>query len=100
MAMPLYKIAFILSGLLLVPLAFMQVMMRRQVHNANYGVSGAEISPWDLRFVNAIFGKYGIWNLHKKAYERSALRSSFMIVGIAWLAVVLFAALGFVLARR
>src|SRR5689334_8955703 len=98
--MPLYEKAFILSGVLLVPLAFIQVVMRRQAHDANYGIGGSVISPWDARFANAMFGRYGIWSLHKKAYERSVLRLSFVALGVAWLVSVMVATLIFVLAHR
>ena len=87
--MPIHQIAFICSGVLVVPLAFMQVAMRRQVHNASYGSGSSEVSPWDERFVNPVFGKHGIWNLHKKAYERSALRSAFIVFSAVWLVSVL-----------
>jgi hypothetical protein len=94
--MPMYKIAFIVAAALLAVLAFIQVTMRRQVHEANYG--NPEISPWDVRFANDMFGQYGIWNLHKRAFERSALRSWFLALSVAWLVSALFAIVGFLLA--
>ena len=69
--------------------------MRRQVHDAKYGVGSPEISPWDVRFVNAMFGEHGIWNAHKKAYERNILRSSFIALSAAWLVSMLVAVLAF-----
>jgi hypothetical protein len=93
--MPLHQVAFICSGALLLPLAVIQVIMRRQIHEANYGIGSPEISPWDVRFVNGMFGKHGIWNAHRKAYERSALRSSFVVLSAAWLVSVLVAVLAF-----
>lgn len=93
--MPLHQVAIICSFVLLVPLVFIQEAMRRQVHNANYGIGSPEISPWDVRFVNHMFGQHGIWNLHKKAYERSALRSLFIVFSAAWLVSVLVALLAF-----
>src|SRR5215467_6195778 len=94
--MPLHRVAFICSGVLLVPLAVIQVIMRQQVHDANYGIGSPEISPWDVRFVNEMFGEYGIWNAHKKAYQRSALRSSFIALSAAWLVSLLVAVVAFV----
>jgi len=93
--MPLHQIAFMCSGVLLVPLAFIQVAMRRQVHNANYGLGSPEIGPWNVRFVNPIFGQHGIWNLHKKAYARSALRQAFIVFSAVWLISVLVAVIAF-----
>ena len=95
--MPLHQVAFICSGVLLVPIAVIQVIMRRQVHHAIYGIGSPEISPWDVRFINAMFGEHGIWNAHTKAYERSALRSSFVVLSIAWLVSVLVAVLAFLI---
>jgi hypothetical protein len=93
--MPLHQVAFVCSGVLLVPLAVIQVIMRRQVHDANYGIGSQEISPWDVRFVNDMFGKHGIWNAHKNAYEHSGLRSSFVVLFAAWLVSALVAVLAF-----
>ena len=95
--MPLYRLAFICSGVLLVPLALIQVVMRRQVDDADYGIGSPEISPWDVRYLNSMFGKHGIWNTHKKAYEHSALRSLFVVLSAAWLLAVLVAASAFLL---
>ncbi|SRR6266496_5780133 len=91
--MPLYEIAFVAAVVLLAALSFMQVMMRQQVHHARFG--NQEISPWNERFSNNLFGQYGIWNLHKRAYERSLLRSSFWLVSIAFLVSVMLALCGF-----
>jgi len=93
--MPLHQVAFICSGVLVAPLAVIQVIMRRQAHDANYGIGSPEISPWDVRYVNGMFGKHGIWNAHKKAHERSALRSVFIVLSAAWVASVLVAVLAF-----
>lgn len=93
--MPLYQIAFICSGVLLVPLAVTQVIMGRQVHDANYGIGSPEISPWDVRYLNHMFGKHGIWNAHKNLWARSALRSLFIVFSAAWLVSVLVAVLAF-----
>jgi hypothetical protein len=87
----IHQVAFVCSGVLLLPLAVIQVIMRRQVHDANYGIGSPEITPWNVRFVNGMFGRHGIWNAHKKAFERSALRSSFAVLLAAWLASVLVA---------
>ena len=93
--MQLHQLAFICSGVLIVPLVVIQVIMRRQVHHANYGIGSPEISPWDVRFVNHMFGEHGIWNVHKKAYERSALRSLFIVLSGVWVVSVLVAVLAF-----
>jgi hypothetical protein len=77
--MPLYEAAFVAAVALFAALTFMQVMMRQQVHHARFG--SHEISPWNERFSNSLFGQYGIWNLHKRTYERSGLRSSFVVRG-------------------
>jgi hypothetical protein len=98
MAMPLHEIAFVVSGLLVIPLALIQLTMRRQVHDANYG--SPEISPWDVRFVNSMFGQHGIWILHKRTFQRSALRSWCMALCIAWLVSVMVAIISLVLAHR
>jgi hypothetical protein len=95
--MPLHQVAFICSGVLIVPLGVIQVIMRRQVHDANYGIAPPEIGPWNIRFVNDMFGTHGIWSAHKKAYERSALRSSLVLLFAAWLVSALVAVLAFLL---
>ena len=76
--MPIYKIAFGVVVVLVTVLAFMQVTLRRQAHEATYGNQG--ISPRDVRYANSLLGQNGIWNLHKRAYKRSGLRSLFLIV--------------------
>jgi hypothetical protein len=99
LTMALPQVAFICSCVLLVPLAVMQVIMRRQVQNAKYGIGSPEISPWAVRFANEMFGSHGIWNAHKRAYERSALRSAFVVVSAAWLAFVLLALVAFLVGK-
>jgi hypothetical protein len=81
--MPLYEIAFGSAIVFFAALSFMQVMMRQQVHHARFGDQA--ISPSDVRFSNNLFGQYGIWNLHKRAYERSALRYSFVAASMVFL---------------
>lgn len=88
---PLYKSAFSVAAVLLVVLALMQVHMRRQVHHANYGNDA--VNPWDTRFVNSMFGIYGIWNQHKRAYEQSGIRSWFLGLLFAWIVCVALAVL-------
>jgi hypothetical protein len=56
-----------------------------------------KIGPWDVRYLNGMFGKHGIWNAHKKAYERSALRSSYGALLGAWIVAVLVAVIAFFL---
>jgi hypothetical protein len=92
--MSVYRIAFILSSLSLAALAFIQITMRRQVHGANYGHQ--EISPWDVRYANDMGN---IWRLHKRAFERSALRSWFIVLFVAWIGSSLLAVVGFVVSR-
>lgn len=46
--MPLYESAFGVAVVLFAALAFMQVMMRQQVHHARFG--NQEIGPSDVRF--------------------------------------------------
>jgi hypothetical protein len=82
--MPLYEIAFVVAAILFAALGFMQHVMRQQVHQARFG--NQQISPWDVRYSNPLFGQYGIWALHKRAYERSGLRSLFLAVSLALLA--------------
>jgi hypothetical protein len=95
--MPLYEIAFGAALVLFAALLFMQVMMRQQVQHARFG--NQEISPWNERFSNNLFGQDGIWNLHKRAYERSLLRSSFLAVSVACLVSVMLAVCGFLYLR-
>jgi hypothetical protein len=80
--MPLYEIALIVAVILFTALALMQ-LMRQQVHQARF--DNQQISPWDVRCSNSIFGQYGIWMLHKGAYQRSGLRLSFLAVLLALL---------------
>ena len=96
--MPIYKIAFGVAAVLLVALVFIQVNMRRQVHDANYG--NEEVGPWDVRFANNMFGRYGIWNLHKRSFERSTLRSWFLGLFVAWIVSVAVALLDLIVAHR
>ena len=82
--MALHEIAFIAAVILFAVLGCMQHVMRQQVHRARFG--DQEISPWDVRYSNPLFGQYGIWTLHNRAYERSVLRSWFVGVSILMLA--------------
>ena len=59
--MALYGIAFTVAVILFAVLGFMQHVMRQQVHHARFG--NQEISPWDVRYSNPLFGQYGIWTL-------------------------------------
>lgn len=88
--MPTHMISFIVSGALLAALAFIQVTIRRQVHEAEFGIQ--EISPWDVRFANDMGA---IWKRHKRAFPHSALRSWFLALSAAWIASVLFAIFDF-----
>jgi hypothetical protein len=89
--MPLYQIAFLCAGVLVVPLAVIQVVMRQQAHDATYGF-GAEISPFDARSLSDMIS---IWRAHKRAYERSVLRCTFIVIAVAWLVSVLVATFAF-----
>ena len=82
--MPLYEIAFVVAFILFAVLAFVQHIMRQQLHRARFGKQ--EISPWDERYSNPLLGQFGIWTLHKRAYERSRLRLSFLAILFAFLA--------------
>jgi hypothetical protein len=95
--MPLYEIAFGVAAVLFATLSFMQVMMRQQVHHARFG--NQEINPSDVRYSNDIFGQYGIWNLHKRTYERSALRSSFVAASVAFLVCAIVGVCDFLFVR-
>ena len=95
MPMQVHQIAGCVSVLLLVPLAFIQVVMRRQVHDAHYGTGSKEVSPWDPKYVNAMFGKYGIWRFHKQAFARSGVRSAFVGLAVLWAVCVLVGILAF-----
>lgn len=96
--MPVYEIASLISVVLFFVLSFLQVIMRQQVHQARFG--NQEISPWDVRFSNSLLGQYGIWNLHKRAYERSFLRSFFIAISLALLACVIVAVGSFLIRRE
>jgi hypothetical protein len=85
--MPLYEIAFVAAVILFGALSIMQVRMRQQVHHARFG--NQQISPWDWHFSNNLLGLYGIWRLHKRAYERSGLRLSFLAVFVALLVSII-----------
>lgn len=95
--MPLYEITFGVVAVLFFALVFMQVMMRQQVHHARFG--NQEISPSDVRFSSDLFGQHGIWNLHKRAYERSALRSSFVAASVAFLVCTIVGICDFLFVR-
>ena len=55
--------------------------MRRQVHEGRYG--NQQVGPWDAHFVNTLLGQHGLWNSHKRLYQRSRLRSCFSALLIA-----------------
>lgn len=76
--MQLYQVAAGAAAILFLALCFMQVILRNQVHRAKYG--NEKIQPWDVRFGNTFLGSNGTWMLHKRAYERSILRSTFIVV--------------------
>jgi hypothetical protein len=95
--MPVYEIAFVAAVVLFVALSFVQVMMRQQVHHARFG--NQEVSPLDVRFSNNLFGQYGIWKLHKRAYERSGLRSTFVAASVAFLVSIMVGVCDFLYVR-
>ena len=95
--MPLYEIAFVAAIVLFAALSFMQVMMRQQMHHARFG--NQETSPWDVRFSNNLFGQYGIWKLHKRANERSGLRSTFVAASAALLVSIIVGVCDFLYVR-
>jgi len=89
-------------GVSLVVLFFSLVLiaeaMRRRVHEARY--QNQQISPWDVRFQNDLLGQYGIWNSHKRLYQRSSLRSWFWTVLIALFVSMVLGAYVYVYACR
>jgi hypothetical protein len=79
-----YEITIVVSLVVLfIALTLLNYMMRRQVHEARFG--SEEISPWDVRFVNDLFGESGIWNSRKRLYQRSRLRLWLVTLSIAFL---------------
>lgn len=85
--MPLYEIAFGVAAVLLCALVLMQHTMQQEVHHARFG--NQEINPWDVRYSTNLFGQCGTWKLHKRAYARSGVRSSFVTVCVALLVSVI-----------
>ena len=77
--MPLFGIAFAVAALLFLVLVILQTVLRQQVHEARFGVQ--EIHPRDPRFANDLGV---IWKEHKRVFERSALRTLFLAVFIAF----------------
>jgi hypothetical protein len=100
LAMPFYRIAIICFFVMLVPIAAIQEMMRRQVNDAKYGIGSPDLSPWDVRFVNEMFGKHGIWKAHKQAYERSVTRAAFIVFSAAMLISAVVALVAFLVGTR
>ena len=96
--MPLYGIAFVVAGIFFAALAVIQHIMRQQVHHARFG--NQEISPWDRRYSNPLLGQFGIWTLHKRAYERSGLRLSFLAALLALLVSVILGFCHFLYVRH
>jgi hypothetical protein len=90
--MALHQVALICSCVLVVLLAVIQVIMRRQAHDAKYGIGNHEVSPVEVRYSNDMCA---IWKAHKEVFERSALRSVFIVLFVAWLVFTLVAALSF-----
>jgi len=78
-------------------LVFLQEIMRRQVQDANYGKQ--EISPFDVRFANNLFGAYGIWSQHKRLHARSRLRMCFLIALAAFIALLILGASSYIYAH-
>ena len=95
--MPFYEMSLLMAIGLSAVLAFLQVLMRQQVHQARFG--NQEISPWDNRFSNDLLGRSGIWKLHRHVYERSLLRSLFVTVLVALILCVAAAIYGFFYVR-
>jgi hypothetical protein len=95
--MRLYEIASLIAVGLFAVLAFLQIIMRQQVHDARFG--NEEISPWGARFSNGLLGQCGIWKLHRRAYQRSGLRFLSLAVSVALLLFVGAAVYGFFYVR-
>jgi hypothetical protein len=96
--MRLYGIAIVVAVILFAVLGFLQHILRQQVHRAHFG--NQEISPWDARYSNPLLGQYGIWTLHKRAYERSGLRLSFLAILLALLACLIVGVCHFFFVRH
>ena len=96
--MPLYEVAFVAAVILFGALSLMQVRMREQVHHARF--RNQQISPWDWHFSNNLLGVYGIWKLHKRAYERSGLRSTFVAASVALLMAIIVGVCDFLYVRH
>src|ERR1019366_5041935 len=79
-----YEIVFGISSILFFAMVFATELMRRQVHTSRYG--NQRISPWDHRYVNSLLGQHGIFSFHKQLYERSCLRTCFLVLSAAFLA--------------
>jgi len=95
--MQLYEIAFVVAVILFGAISLIQVRMREQVHHARFG--NQKISPWDWHFSNNLLGLYGIWKLHKRAYERSDLRVTLVAVSVAFLVSIIVGVCGFLYVR-
>jgi hypothetical protein len=95
--MPLYEIAFVAAVILFGALSIMQVRMREQVHHARFG--NQRISPWDWHFSNNLLGLYGIWKLHKRSYERSVIRRTFVAASVALLVSIIVGVCDFLFVR-
>jgi hypothetical protein len=95
--MSMYEIAFVSAVIFFGALTFIQVRMREQVHHSRFG--DQQISPWDRRFSNNLLGLYGVWKLHKRAFERSGLRSAFVAASVAFLVSVIVGVCDFLYTR-
>ena len=95
--MRVYEIAFDLAVCLMAALGCLIEVMRRQVHRVRYGEQ--EVGPWNARYVNDLFGRYGIVGLHRRFHERSCVRSWFWAVLVAFLISVAFGVLSYLSVR-
>lgn len=89
--------ALAVAVVLFFALVLMQEIMRRQVHDANYGRQ--EIGPFDVRYANNVFGPDGIWSLHKRLHARSRLRMCFLIALAAFLVLLIMGVSGYIYAH-
>lgn len=92
-----YEIATGCSAVLAVALGVTVELMRREVHLARYG--NQQIGPWDVRFVNDLLGRFGIWNLHKQLFRQSHLRWAFVALLVAVAACLAIATYMYLLSR-
>jgi len=86
--MKTYGIAIGVGIALFFTACFLQIVMQNQVKRAKYG--NQEIGPRDPRAVTNLLGLHGSWKSHKELYERSAVRSIFLVVSAGLITCIAF----------